>query len=172
MIDETASSARKISAGPLHPQIETIEDVIVFKLGLFSAINDRLGHRWSERLFGLSLIEWRMLALVQARQPVRAGDLADAMLMDKSQLSRMIRLLTAKDNIEVTPDQDDARAVMLNLTLKGQLLFEEVMAEVMRRNEVVLGALTAQEVAQFDGLLDRLLQHNAGLLETAQRAKD
>lgn len=160
-----------IAAGPLHPPVSSIEDVIVFKLARLTAVNERLGNRWSETLFGLSLNEWRMLALVQAHQPVRAGDLADSMLMDKSQLSRLNRSLTDKKYIKSKPDKLDARAITLGLTPGGQRLFERIIAQVMRRNEVVLGALDEQEVAQFNGLLDRLLAHNLGLLEARQRTE-
>lgn len=158
-----------IPSGPLHPPVNTIEDVIVFKLVRFAAINDRLGNRWSETLFDLSINEWRMMALVQAHQPVRAGDVAQLMLMDKSQLSRLIRSLTAKGHVVSKPDRDDARAITLSLTSKGRMLFEEIMREVMRRNEGVLAALDPEEVGQFNALLDRLLQHNLGLLEARQR---
>lgn len=158
-----------ISAGPLHPPVQSIEDVIVFKLLRLAGINDRLGSRWSETLYNLSINEWRMMALVQAHQPARAGDLAQLMLMDKSQVSRLIRSLTGKEHIVSKPDRDDARAITLSLTSKGTILFAEIMHEVMRRNERVLAALDAEEVAQFNGLLDRLLAHNLDLLEARQR---
>jgi len=106
---------------------------------------------------------------VQAHEPVRAGDMAGLLLMDKSQLSRLIRSLTAKGHVKTMPDKEDARAIALTLTQKGTALFEQIMTEVMRRNEGVLAALDAQEVVQFNGLLDRLLNHNMGLLETRQR---
>ena len=152
-----------------HPPVQSIEDVITFKLARFVGINERLGHRWSETKFNLSLNEWRMLALVQAHAPVRAGDLADLMLMDKSQLSRLIKSLEAKKTLKSKPDPHDARAVVLSLSTKGQLLYEEVLAEVLRRNENVLAALTEDEIAVFDGLLSRLVRHNEQLLALRMR---
>ena len=164
MNDQPRPVAKPIATGPLHPPVKTIEDVMVFKLRRLTAINERAGHRWSETLYDLSLNEWRMLALVQAHEPVRAGDVAELMLMDKSQLSRLIRSLTAKSLIKSNPDKEDARAITLSLTEKGQMLFEEIMAQVMLRNERVLEALSPDEVTQFDGLLDRLIDHNMRML--------
>lgn len=158
-------------AGPRHPPITSIEDVIVFKLSRFVAINHRLGDRWTEAMFKLNVNEWRMLALVQAHGALRASDLAEAMLIDKSQLSRLIRSLTAKKLIRSAPDKNDARAVSLSVSVQGQMLYEEVIAEVLRRNERVLAVLSPEEVRVFDGLLDRLVAHNLGLLE-ARRAED
>ncbi len=147
-----------------HPAVHSIEDVITFKLARFVGINERLGHRWSETKFDLSLNEWRMLALVQAYAQVRAGDLAELMLMDKSQLSRLIKSLQAKKTLKSKPDPHDARAVVLSLSTKGEMLYDEVLAEVLCRNENVLAPLSDEEISVFDGLLTRLVRHNEHLL--------
>lgn len=152
-------------AVPKHPPVTSIEEVITFKLARLVGINERAGHRWSETMFNISLNEWRLLALVQAHNKVRAGDLADLMLMDKSQLSRLTKSLQAKKTLKSSPDKDDARAVVLSLSTKGQMLFDEMLAEVMRRNENVLAPLTPDEVRVFDDLMDRLIRHNRQLLE-------
>ncbi len=159
-------------ANPKHPPVKSIEDVITFKLARLVGINERLGHRWSETKFDLSLNEWRMLALVQAHAQVRAGDLAELMLMDKSQLSRLIKSLQAKKTLKSKPDPHDARAVVLSLSTKGQMLYDDVLAEVLRRNENVLDPLSADEIAVFDGLLSRLVRHNEQLLERRMREQD
>lgn len=168
MNTQTPSEMTIIPSGPLHPPVRTVEDAIIFKVFRFAALTERLGNRWSERKYDLSLNEWRMLALVQAHQPARAGDMAHLMLMDKSQLSRLIRSLTAKGHVHSKPDKDDARAITLGLTSKGQMLFEQIMREVMQRHEGVLSVLSVDEVAQFSALLDRLLAHNWGVLEAVQ----
>lgn len=172
MHDETIPENQIVAspdhAAHKHPPVSSIEDVIVFKLARFVAINERLGARWSEALFDLSINEWRLLALVQGHGAIRAGDLAQIMLMDKSQLSRLIRRLTARELVISKTDKEDARAVALSITDKGLTLYQEMMAEVMRRNERVIAALETEEVAQFNTLLDRLITHNLGLLEARQ----
>lgn len=148
-----------------HPAADTIEDVLTFKLNRLVTINEREGHRWSEDLFGLSLNEWRVLALVQANAPVRAGDMASLLLMDKSQLSRLIKELQGKRLIKSKPDSHDARAVVLTLTSKGSDLYDDMLAEVLRQNELVLAPLSAEEVILFDNMLNRLTAHNLSMLE-------
>ncbi|MGJ8616038.1 MAG: MarR family transcriptional regulator [Sulfitobacter sp.] len=73
-----------------HPPVQSIEDVFTFKMNQFVTVNEREGHRWAKKYFDLSLNEWRVFALIKAHAPVRASDVADQMLMDKSQLSRLI----------------------------------------------------------------------------------
>lgn len=149
---------------PKHPPIKSIEDVIVFKLARLVGLNEHMGHHWSEKLFNLSLNEWRLLALTQAYGPARPGDLAERMLMDKSQLSRLIRALTGKNLLKSKVSPKDARAVVLRLTTKGHALYGEVIAEVVRRNDRVLAPLSAEEVQVFDEMLGRLIRHNLARL--------
>ena len=87
------------------------------------------------------------------------------MLMDKSQLSRLVKTLAAKNLIESKPDADDARAVVLTLTPAGGMLHDRMMVEVMHQNEKVLAPLSIEEVALFTDMLDRLTEHSLVLLE-------
>jgi DNA-binding MarR family transcriptional regulator len=148
-----------------HPPVQSIEDVISFRLARLVGINERAGQRWSDVMFGISLNEWRVLALIQGYQPMRAGDLADLMLMDKSQLSRVTKSVQDKALVKSRPDSRDARAVVLSLSAKGQRLYTNMLAEVLRRNENVLRPLSGQEVLVLNDLLERLIAHNLTLLQ-------
>ena len=147
-----------------HPSVSRIDDVFTFKMNRFVMINEREGLRWSNDLFDLSLNEWRVLALIKANEPVRAGDVADLMLMDKSQLSRLTKVLMNKQFIKSQPDAADARAVVLSVLPKGTALYKDMLVEVVRQNEKVLTPLTAAEVVQFSDMLDRLTEHSLSLL--------
>jgi DNA-binding MarR family transcriptional regulator len=160
MTDFNGNDEPEQESAPKHPAIKTVEDVMVFKLARLVALNERSGQSWSQGMFDLSLNEWRLLALTHAYGPARAGDLASLMLMDKSQLSRLIKALSEKNLLSSKPDRGDARAVVLNLTSRGQLLYSDVFSEVQRRSEHVLTPLSAQEVEVFDEMLDRLIDHN------------
>lgn len=154
-----------------HPPALTIEDVITFRLNRLVSIGERAGHHWSERLFDLSLNEWRMLALIRSRAPCRAGDVADLLLMDKSQTSRVIRSLLKKELIQNMPDPDDGRAVALRLSEKGDALYEEIFTEVIASNERVLSALSEEEVRSFNHMLGKLIGHSLDLLEARMGRK-
>ncbi|NNE53821.1 MAG: MarR family transcriptional regulator [Sulfitobacter sp.] len=148
-----------------HPPVSTVEDVITFRLQRLVTIGDRAGNQWFERLFDLTLNEWRLLALIVAHAPARAGDMADLLYMDKSQLSRVIKSLQSKGLIRNATDPNDGRAVALKPTGKGKKLYTTILEEVLRSNERVLAPLTAEEVAVFDSLLGKLIDHNSALLE-------
>lgn len=162
---ELPDSLEGATAPGKHPPVEGIEDVITFRLNVLVSIGERAGHQWSERMFGLSLNEWRVLALVRGRAPCRASDIADLLCMDKSQASRVIKALLKAKLIQNLPDPSDGRAVALRTTTKGEKLYEEVMAEVLRSNERILAPLSPDEVAAFSSTLDKLIDHSRDLLE-------
>jgi hypothetical protein len=99
-----------------HPAVGLIMDVVTFRLARLAAISTRAGQHWTDRVFDLSLNEWWQLAVTHAHSQVREGDMANLLVMDKSQLSRLIKTLIAKKLIKSTPDPDDARATILSVT--------------------------------------------------------
>lgn len=148
-----------------HPEVQTVEDVITFRLQRLVAIGERAGQDWSKRMFDLSLNEWRLLALVKGRAPARAGGLADVLLMDKSQTSRVTKSLLNKGLIRSFPDPDDGRAIALEPIEEGVVLYRRVFAEVMRSNERILDVLSIDEVQALDVILRKLTEHSSDLLE-------
>lgn len=148
-----------------HPVVSSIEDVITFRLQRLVNIGERAGHQWSERMFDVSLNEWRLLALIVAHAPTRAGDMSDALLMDKSQLSRVIKSLLKKALIRNMTDPNDGRAIALQPTAQGIALHKNMMVEVLRSNERVLAPLNVEEIEAFNKTLDKLLGHTQDLLD-------
>ncbi|MBM1555652.1 winged helix-turn-helix transcriptional regulator [Sulfitobacter mediterraneus] len=163
--DSVPNGGGMLRSGGKHPDVLTVEDVITFKLRRLVLIGEREGHLWSEDMFDLSLNEWRLLALIKARMPARAGDIADFILMDKSQASRLIKSLQSKGLVVTGEDPDDGRALMLELTSEGDKVYNSMMAEVLRSNEVVLAPLSAEEIVLFSDMLQRLIDHSYDHLE-------
>ena len=151
--------------GAKHPQTNSIEDVITFQLKVLVAIGERAGQDWSERMFGISLNEWRVLGLVKGRAPCRASDLAELLLMDKSQASRVIKSLQSKDLLRTLPDPEDGRAIALRLSAEGEALHLRVFDEVISSNERILSVLDHDEVVAFQNTLNKLIAHSKDLLE-------
>ncbi|WP_370399939.1 MarR family winged helix-turn-helix transcriptional regulator [Sulfitobacter sp. JB4-11] len=165
MTQNTLEKSAQIASPQKHPKVASINDVITFRLQRLVAIGERAGHHWSERMFDVSLNEWRLLALVVAHAPTRAGDMADALLMDKSQLSRVIKSMICKKFIRNTADPDDGRAIALQPTAEGLELYDRMLSEVLRSNERVLAPLSHAEIEAFNATLEKLLDHTQQMLD-------
>ena len=139
-----------------HPPVDDIRDLLTFRVAMLAAANDRMGHSWLHGDFGLRILEWRVLGLVSALQPVRFGAIARALLVDKGQLSRLVKQLVERGLIASGADLADQRNVLLSLTDKGRALHDEVLAVALARNDLVLAALSSKEADMLFSLLDKL----------------
>lgn len=139
-----------------HPDVTDIRSLLTFRIAMLAAANDRVGQSWLIDEFGLRLSEWRLLGLVAALAPVRFGQLARALLIDKGQLSRQLKAMSARGLIATRPDSRDQRALMLELTPQGEALHERVLPRALERNRLVADQLTPEEAETLFRLLDKL----------------
>lgn len=151
----TAAAARDPGLAR-HPPIGDVRDLLTFRMAMIAAANDRIGQGWLKADYGLRLIEWRVLALVAAMQPVRFNQVARALLVDKGQLSRIVRRLVSRGLVVASPDDDDLRTVLLSLTDDGAVVHRAALATALVRNDLVLSALTDEEATMLFHLLDKL----------------
>lgn len=148
-----------------HPKVSSVEEVITFQLRKLVGIGEQAGQQWLGAQFGLSLNQWRLLALVKSRNSCRAGDIADLLVMDKSQTSRVIKSLLKLDLIRSRPDQRDGRAIALEMTQAGEAVYQRIFVEVLSSNERILLPLSKEEAQLFHDMLGKLLSHSQGMLE-------
>lgn len=149
-----------IGANQKHPKIETIMDALTFQISRFAAINDRDGSVIFRDAFDLRLNEWRVLGLVNALQPASFHQLRAVLLMDKGQLSRVIKELVTRGLITSTALPSDARQIVLEMTQDGQALHDRALSFTAERNEEVVAPLTAEECTEFMRLLSRIADYN------------
>ena len=131
-----------------------LEGFLPYRVAVVSRRMSRgLAERYEAR-FGISIPEWRCLAVLANRGRLTAGELAERTSLDKVQVSRAIARLKERALVEREVDARDRRAVRLSITAAGEALFREI-ADVARTWE--------QELTRALGLserrtLDRVLQ--------------
>jgi DNA-binding MarR family transcriptional regulator len=139
-----------------HPSIGDIRDLLTFRIAMIAAAGDRVAQRWLGGEFDLRIVEWRVLGVVRAMQPVRFFELAKTLLVDKGQLSRVVGSLTRRGLVASYPDPDDHRTMRLRVTDLGRALHDRVLARAFERNQRVVAALDAGELKTLFALLDKL----------------
>jgi DNA-binding MarR family transcriptional regulator len=151
-----ASPAAAPDTPSRHPRVDDIRDLLTFRIAMLAAANDRMGQTWLKSDFDLRVLEWRVLGLTAALEPVRFGAIARRLLVDKGQLSRLVKSLVVRGLIETMPDDEDQRTVRLMATPSGRRLHEQALAKALARNDVIVSALTAKETGTLFRLLDKL----------------
>ena len=99
------------------------------------------------REFGVSLWEWRTIALLGAHAPQSLNELASAAALDKSQMSRVVAGLIARGIVSRATDTRDGRGIRLALTEAGAGVHLGLMRAASERNDAFLGCLSKSERA-------------------------
>ncbi len=123
------------------------------------------------RQFGVSLMEWRTLALLGAHQPLSLNELARHAGLDKSQMSRVVAGLVERALVLRGIDSADGRGVRLTLTGEGVTLYEGLIASANQRNAAFSAALSEAELLALDSVLTRLADKARDLIH-AERAAE
>jgi|GEM_PF-328103 len=139
-----------------HPGIGDIRDLLTFRLAMLVAANDRMGQGWMKSIFGLRLVEFRILGLTAAMEPVRFGDVARRLVIDKGQLSRQVKEMVERSLIQTVRDKDDQRTIRLVTTTEGRDLHDRALVMAYARNDVIVSALSESETETLFRLLDKL----------------
>lgn len=139
------------------PAAGTIRELLSFRLHVVANLLSRSAELRYRREFGVSLWEWRTVALLGgADAPLSLNELARAAGIDKSQMSRVVSGLAARGLVARGADARDARALRLALTAAGRRLAQGLMRAAQERDAAFLGALGARERDGLEGALGKL----------------
>ncbi|MEM8742270.1 MAG: MarR family transcriptional regulator [Pseudomonadota bacterium] len=106
---------------------------------------------------GLSLTQWRVMALIGPQGTRTLSDIARQALFDKGQLSRCVKGMTEAGLIRAVPDPGDQRQSFLSLSQEGRRIFDRMLPVMQRRQTHLLDSLSADQRAAIFPALDRLL---------------
>jgi DNA-binding MarR family transcriptional regulator len=95
--------------------------------------------------FGISMLEWRVLAHLSQASPCLARDLAARMAIGKASISRVLRRLHERKLIAMRVSNDDARASILTVLPAGASMYEAILPSARERQATLLNALNAEE---------------------------
>lgn len=108
------------------------------------------------RRFGLSIPEWRVIAVLGLDPGLSAAEVAERTAMDKVAVSRAVsNLLRSRRVVRATANSDRRRSV-LKLSRQGENVYWRVVPFARRYERELLADLSASERASLDRLLSRL----------------
>lgn len=105
---------------------------------------------------GLSLTQWRILALIASHEGASASELTQASGMDKGLFSRKLKTLISDGLARARPLKHDHRAQALHLTEAGQRMFEAVMPKMRARQDALRASLEHRELEALLSAIDKL----------------
>lgn len=106
-----------------------------------------------QQQYQLSIPEWRILVNLAQRPASNAKELGECAAMDKSTVSRTLKILQEKEYVIKQPDSTDKRASVLSLSVQGLALYKELVPLAKEWEDTLLAALTSQ---QYEGLMNTI----------------
>ncbi len=133
-----------------------LHQYLTFRLSRVQAKLNAQGARVLMEAAGLTLAQWRVVALVGVAGQTRHSDLAREAALDKGLLSRNVKNLVKQGVVLSVPDEFDHRVQHLSLSEKGQEIFNRVLPVTRRRQDHLRAGLTVNEIDTFHRVLDKL----------------
>ena len=118
-------------------------------------VSSAIARHYSDR-FGLSIPEWRVMAVLGQTPGLSAREVALRTAMDKVQVSRAAASLLAAKRLTRTAHAKDGRVAHLSLSLKGREIYNQVVPVALALEQQFLSVLSLQERKTLDSLLAKL----------------
>jgi DNA-binding MarR family transcriptional regulator len=139
------------SADRLH-----LEHFVPYRLSVLTNIVSMSIAEAYEREFGLSIPQWRVVAVLARYPDLSAIEVAERTAMDKVAVSRAVQGLLAARRLIRTYDSGDRRRSRLRLSESGQAVYTRVAPLALRYEKNLLDALSPTDRRTLGRLLDRL----------------
>jgi len=149
-----------------HARLD-LDRFLPYRLSVLSnRVSGAIARHYSDR-FGLSIPEWRVMAVLGQLPNLAPGlsarDVASRTAMDKVQVSRAVASLEKARRVARATDAGDRRITRLSLSAKGRAIYDEIVPLALHLEAVFLAALSPEERATLDALMDKLSRAVAGL---------
>jgi DNA-binding MarR family transcriptional regulator len=134
-----------------------LEDFLPYRLSILSnTVSSTIASTYDRR-FGLSIPEWRLIAVLGRFPGLSAVEVAERTLMDKVAVSRAVSKLLKSGRIDRQFADADRRRSILNLTEEGRKVHDEIAPMALKFEEDLLHGLSEDEIHTLNVLTERLL---------------
>jgi DNA-binding MarR family transcriptional regulator len=135
-----------------------LDRFVPYRLSVLSnLVSMSIAHAY-EREFGLTIPEWRVLAVLARYPNLSAVEVAERTAMDKVAVSRAVQSLLAARRLVRTYDKGDRRRSVLRLSAAGRAVYTRVAPLALGYERKLLDALSASDRRTLDRLIGRLTE--------------
>jgi DNA-binding MarR family transcriptional regulator len=144
-------SQRNSQAPPL-----ALERFLPYRLSvLTNLVSSAIAGAYAER-FGLTIAEWRVMAVLGRDPGLSAAEVGDRTAMDKVAVSRAVARLTRARRVARKVARVDRRRCVLELTAAGRAVYGEIVPWALAYERRLLEALSPAEANRLDVMLAKL----------------
>jgi DNA-binding MarR family transcriptional regulator len=130
---------------------------------LANHVSATLERMYSQR-FGLSVVGWRVVAILGTQSPLSAKALAELTAMDQVSISRAVEQLANIKLVSRRVDASDRRRVVLRLSKKGEEVYNQIVPVLYASENALVSGLSVDDAQALRRIMDILVARSAKLL--------
>jgi DNA-binding MarR family transcriptional regulator len=134
-----------------------LEEFLPYRLAILShTVSSSIARAYNQR-FGLTIPEWRVIAILGRFPGLSAVEVAERTMMDKVAVSRAVTKLIKGGRIDREFADADRRRSILNLSEEGRKVHDEVAPLALGIEDDLLHGLTDDQIRILNEVIERLL---------------
>ncbi len=133
-----------------------LDEFLPFRLSFTSNLVSECVARTYEALFGLTIPEWRVVAVVAEAGGVTQAAIGARTRMDKVTVSRAAIALVERSLLVRTRNPGDGRSHLLDLSPAGRDLYAQVAPKALELERRIFAELPPGEIERFVATLRRI----------------
>ncbi len=141
----------------MHDEL-ILEDFLPYRLSILSHTVSTTIAQVYEKRFGLSIPEWRVIAILGRFPGLSAVEVAERTFLDKVAVSRAVSKLIKNGRIDRQFADADRRRSILNLSEEGRRVHDEIAPLARDFERELLAGLDDEERSALDGTMKRLME--------------
>jgi DNA-binding MarR family transcriptional regulator len=145
-----------------------LQDFLPYRLSVVTeAVSSLFAMRYQER-FGLSIPEWRVVAVVGQHGRLSTQQVIEHTAMDRVRVSRAVIRLADKGVLDRRAHPQDQRAQLLQLSRQGRAVYAQIVPLALDLQAALSTALTAAEQQQLGTILEKIGRRTRELSDAAE----
>jgi DNA-binding MarR family transcriptional regulator len=134
-----------------------LEDFLPYRLSITSHTVSTNIARVYEKRFGVSIPEWRIIAILGRYPGLSAVEVADRTFLDKVAVSRAVTRLIKNGRIDRQFADADRRRSILNLSEEGRQVHNEIAPLALQFEQDLTQDIGEEDFATFNSILEQIL---------------
>lgn len=134
-----------------------LEDFLPYRLAVLShTVSTKISSVYNER-FGLSVPEWRVIAILGRFPGLSAVEVAERTMLDKVAVSRAVTKLIKNGRLDRQFADADRRRSILNLSEEGRRVHDEIAPLALKFEHDLLHGVEEDDLERFDRVVEKLM---------------
>jgi DNA-binding MarR family transcriptional regulator len=134
-----------------------LENFLPYRLSILSnTVSSAIAIVYDKR-FGLTIPEWRVIAVLGRFPGLSAVEVADRTMMDKVAVSRAVTKLLKDGRLDREFADADRRRSILNLSEEGRRVHDDIAPLALKFEADLLDGLSDEEINALNSTIERLM---------------